>query len=313
MKIGVVGAGAMGSLLGSCLARGSNEVWLIDVWLEHINEIVTKGLKIIENGAQHIVHCNASTRSKHVGICDLVIISTKFKDTESAIKNSLSMIGKQTYVMTVQNGIGNVDILEKYVDPAHIVFGFTTLGAVTRNPGEIEMTFGSQAETHVWPRLGQPDERLKNIIRKMNESGLEIQLSPDVESRIWKKVCLNAGFSVLTAITQLTCGDLVDQPAAVKLIRALVGEICHVARHENIDIDTNESIEYVIKLGHEAPRHQTSFQMDMLNKSQTEIDSLNGAVVVKAKKYGLDVPVNETIQNIVKVLQNTYDQRLTNS
>jgi len=313
MKIGVVGAGAMGSLLGSCLARTANEVWLVDVWREHIQEIANNGLKVIEEGEQSIVHCNASTSSNDIGICDLVIISTKYKDTESAIKSSLSMLGKETYVMTVQNGIGNIDILEKYVDSSYIIFGFTTLGAVMRNPGEIEITFGGHADTHVWPRLGQPDERLKNIIRTMNKSGLHIQLSSDVESRIWNKVCLNAGFSVLTAITQLTCGDLIAQPAAVKLIQDLVREICLVARYENIDIDTNESIEYVIKLAHEAPRHQTSFQMDMLNKRQTEIDSLNGAVVSKAKKHELDVPVNETIVNIVKVLQNTYNQRLVAS
>jgi 2-dehydropantoate 2-reductase len=311
MKIGVVGAGAMGSLLGSCLARGSNEVWLVDVWQEHVQEIVRNGLKVIEDEGQRFVHCNATTKPNDVGICDVVIVSTKFKDTETAIKKCLSMIGSETYVMTVQNGIGNVDIIEKYVDSEHIVFGLTTLGAVVRNPGEIEITFGDHAETHVWPRLGDPDERLKKVVRAMNDSGFQIQLSPDVESRIWKKVCLNAGFSVLTAITQLTCGDMIAQPAAVNVIQDLVREICLVAHHENIDIDTTESIEYVINLGHEAPRHKTSIQMDVLNERQTEIDSLNGAVVLKAKKHGLEVPVNETILNIVKILQNTYNKRLS--
>jgi len=310
MKVGIMGAGAMGCLLGASLADGRNEIWLVDVWEEHVRKLRKSGLTVSEGEADRTVPCNATTSPEAVGPCGLVIISTKFHDTESATRGALPLITPDTIVLTVQNGIGNVEIISQHVDPGRIVFGLTTLGSVLRGPGWIEVTFSQGAETHVWTLKGEPTGEMRQFVGALNKSGLQIRLSSDVEERIWKKVCLNAGFSVLTAITQLSCGDLISQTASLSLIRGLIQEICHVAEKEGVKIDAEESYRYVVNLAHEAPQHKTSFLMDVIRHRKTEIDSLNGAIIEKAEKHHLAVPHNKTISNLVRIIENTYKERI---
>lgn len=310
MKVGIIGAGAMGCLFGASLARQSNEIWLVDIWEEHIQHINRSGLTVTDRDGSRTVQCNATTSTDNVGPCDLVIISTKYNQTHSAVQKALPLITENTFLMTVQNGIGNVDIIAEYVDPRQIVFGLTTLGSVLQGPGSIEVTFSHGAVTHVWSLQGEPTENLNKVITTLNESGLVVHLSPDVRERIWKKVCLNAGFSVITAITSLNCGDCIAQPHVLELIRGLIDEITAIASRDGVAIDSDEAYHYVVTLAQEAPEHRTSFLMDLLHQRKTEIDSLNGAIVAEATTYNLDVPYNKAIVSIVKTLENTYKTRV---
>jgi len=306
MKVGIIGAGAMGCLLGSYLAQQSNEVWLIDIWEEHIQQINKSGVTVKRPESSIRVKCLATTKAEDVGPCDLVILSTKYHQTRSAVQNAPSLMNDSTFLMTIQNGIGNVDIIAEYVDSRQIVFGLTTLGSVLSGPGSIEVTFVKGAVTHVYPLRDAPTEGLKKIIEDVNATGLVVYLSPDVKMRIWEKVCLNAGFSVVTAVVGLNAGDCVAQPSVRELIEGLIYEISAVASKEGVSIDPEEAFRYVMDLARKAPEHRTSFLMDLIQQRKTEIDSLNDAIVKKAGAYSLDVPYNKAIVSIVKTLENTY-------
>lgn len=136
MKFGIVGAGAMGCLLGGFLAKAQEEVWLIDVWEEHIKEINKNGLQVVQEDKGESIPINSTFYPQEVGLCDVVIVSTKFHNTRAAVENALPMIGPETLVMTIQNGIGNVEIISEFVPPQQILFGLTTLGSVVLKPGE---------------------------------------------------------------------------------------------------------------------------------------------------------------------------------
>jgi 2-dehydropantoate 2-reductase len=310
MKVGIVGAGAMGCLFGSFLARAGQEVWLVDIWEDHISRIKHQGLKVVGKGKSDTVRVRATTHASDVGICDLVLVSTKFNHTRTAVQNAGSMINPETLVMTVQNGLGNVDIIAEFVDPRQIIFGLTTLGSVVRGPGEIEATFSEGAPTYVWPLKREPDDQVRQVIDTFRQTGLLFELSPDVRKEIWKKVCLNAGLSVPLAIPRLKCGDFIAQPSSLELIRGLVAEIATVAGKEGVAIEPEEAYEYVVSLAKQAPEHRPSPLMDVLNRRKTEVDCLNGAIVDIAKRHGVEVPYNTAIFHLIRIIESTYDHGL---
>ncbi|NIS71898.1 MAG: 2-dehydropantoate 2-reductase [Proteobacteria bacterium] len=310
MKFGIVGAGAMGCLLGSLLVRAGNEVWLVDIREEQVSRIRDHGLTVISKGKPEIIRIRATTNTRDVGICDVVIISTKFHHTRTAIQDAGSLIDDETLVMTIQNGIGNVETISEFVDQKQILFGFTTLGSVTRGPGEIEATFSDEAVTHIWPLTGEPDQRVKDVVNVFKQAHLSFHLSPDVREQIWKKLCLNASFSVPLAIPRLKCGDFINQPASLDLIRALVSEIAAVANKEGVDINPEEAYEYVVGLARQAPNHLPSPLIDVINHRKTEIDCLNGAIVEKARSHGIEVPYNTAIYHLIKIMEDTYDKSI---
>lgn len=306
MRTAVIGAGAMGCLLGGFLAKSKEEVWLVDLWKEHIQSIRKNGLTISIRGKKETVPVQATTQATDAGTCDLVIISTKFHDTGAAVQSALPLVHKETVVMTVQNGIGHVEKISEFIGKKQILFGLTTLGSLIKCPGVIEVTFLEGAATYLWPLLGKPNDRAEAVVEAFNRSGLEFQLTADVRERIWKKLCLNAGFSVLTAIPRLKCGDFIEEPPALDLVRGLVYEIAAVARKEGVDIDPQSACQYVFDMGKQAPQHLTSALVDVLNQRKTEIDCLNGAIVAKAREHGLEVPYNRAIFNLITIIENTY-------
>jgi 2-dehydropantoate 2-reductase len=309
-KIGIVGAGAMGCLLGAFLSKETPFVWLVDVWEEHVSRIKEHGLRVTEGGKTRTLPMRATTRSEDAGICDVVIVSTKFIHTRAAMQNAAPMIGEKTLIMTIQNGIGNVEIISEFVKKSRILFGLTTLGSVLKGPGAIEATFLDGALTYLWPLEGEPNQAVTALADLFAQSGLHLVLTRDVRERIWKKLSLNAGFSVLTALARLKCGDFIKQPPSLELIRGLVFEIAAVAQKEGINLDSEATYEYVVDLAKQAPDHLTSTLIDVLNRRKTEIDCLNGAVTAKAREYGIEAPYNTAVCNLIRIIQETYDKAL---
>ena len=310
MRVGILGAGAMGCLLGSFLAKVSQEVCLVDVWEEHVSLINKKGLTVTTRGVSETFTIRATTNSGDLGVCDAIIVSTKFHQTREAVRNAASMIGENTLVMTIQNGIGNVEIITEFVKGSRILFGLTTLGSIIKGPGAIEITFLEGAHTYLWPLEGTPSRETKRLVDLFHQAGLQFALTPDVRERIWKKLSLNAGFSVLTAIPRLKCGDFIGQTPSLELVKGLVFEIATVAGKEGVLIDPEATYQYVIDLARQAPDHLTSTLIDVLNHRKTEIDCLNGAVVAKAKAHGIEVPYNTVICNLIRISEETYDKAL---
>jgi 2-dehydropantoate 2-reductase len=308
MKFGIVGAGAMGCLLGSYLARAENDVWLVDIWEGHVSRIRDRGLNVVSRGKSHTISIHATTDPRDVGICDVVVISTKFHHTRTAIQDARCMIDGKTLVMTIQNGIGNVETISEFVDRKKILFGFTTLGSVIKGAGEIEATFSDQAVTHLWPLAGEPSERVRDVVDAFNRAGLSFHLSRDVRKGVWEKICLNASLSMPLAIPRLKCGDFINQPSSLDLIRGLVFEIATVANKEGVTIDPEEAYETVLTLAKQAPDHLPSPLIDVLNHRKTEVDCLNGAIVERAKKHRIEVPYNTVIYHLIRIIENTYDK-----
>jgi 2-dehydropantoate 2-reductase len=311
LKIVIAGAGAMGCLIGGYLARAGEEVWLLSRAEDHVGALARHGLRLTYRDTTDTIPIKATTRPAEAGPCDVVLVMTKYRHTREALENARPTIDDETVVVTLQNGIGNVEIIENFVERERILFGVTGLGAIKTGPGAITATVVDGVETYAWSAAGNPSPTMSAFAGALVRAGFDVRLSPDVRERVWQKLCVNAGFSALCAIVRLSVGDMLRMPASLELIRALVLEIAAVGKREGVDIEGEAAFERVCDLAERSRAHVPSFLVDVLNERKTEVDCLNDAVVAKAREYGLDVPVNETVARLVAIIENSYDQRLS--
>ena len=303
MKIVVVGAGAMGSLYGGLLASAGEEVWLVDIWREHIEAIQARGLTIEEQGRLRTIPVHATTDTASPGKADLVLIFVKTYHTEKAVADSLALQKENTVFLSLQNGLGNEEVLCKQVDRKRVLLGVTHHGATVLGPGKIR--HAGRGKTY----LGELDQKVTNrangIAQIFRKAGIETEVSADIYRLIWGKLLINIGINALAALTGLKNGQLLDHPETMKLMDAMVSEAVEVARRKGIQIEGNP-IEEVIEVTKATAANRCSMGQDLDNRRRTEIDVINGAVVKEAERLGISAPYNQTITYLVKVIERGF-------
>ncbi|MEW5920711.1 MAG: 2-dehydropantoate 2-reductase [Bacillota bacterium] len=308
MKIAIIGAGAMGSLFGGLLCKSGNEVWFVDVWQEHINAIKERGLKMCGDKGDFVVTPRATTKASEAGRVDLIILFVKGFHTEEAMQSVLDIIDENTAVLTLQNGLGNVEIIEKFIDRKHILFGMTTLTSDLEGPGKIFMSFAGEGETTIQP-AGERWEDAQCVSDVFNKAGLCTVVTENVKQHIWEKLVVNCNYNTYCALLGLSVGQLIDCYASRSLLVATTEEISAVASAAGFNLPYYRAWEHLMEVGEEARAHYPSMVIDIRHKRQTEIDFLNGAVVREGKKQGIPTPVNETAVTLIKTLESTYHHR----
>ncbi len=309
MKIAIVGAGAMGSLFAGYLAKTTAEVWIYDIWKEHIEAINKDGLCITNGKKSDRVRLDATSDPKVPGIADLLIIFVKHADTRQAVQDARCMVGPSTAVLTLQNGIGNVEIIQGIIPDDQILFGFTTLPSELLGPGRINDSAGGKGATYFWPLTGEPNLRIKRIASVFNEAGIHTEISAEIELFIWKKLVVNCVWGTLSAVTRLKVGDLMN--LAPLLIEGLITEIVHVAQTKGIALEKQTAWDFLQKVGEEGRDHVPSMLADILNSRKTEINALNGAVALEGERLGIATPFNSTMCGLIKAMEESYGKRLS--
>lgn len=314
MKIAVLGAGAIGSLIGGLLKKSGEEVYLVDIQSDHVEAINERGLLISQEGKDdEKIAIPATTDPSSVGVVDIVILMTKTQDTMVALKGALSLIGPQTFVVTLQNGLGNPEKIAGFVNKDNIVAGTTMMGGIKKGPGHVlkKQPVGAVHSIKKW--VGQNNEAVRQIGRVLSAAGMHTEVFDDVEQLIWKKLVLAGGFSALTAITRLNIDDLLGVEEGKWLIQRVIREIVEIANKKGIDLNFEEELEHTMSIfkGTKAIKgHITSLCYDVLNGRTTEIGSLNAAIAAEAETLGFEAPYNKTLANLVKIIEKTYDKRL---
>lgn len=308
MKFVIMGSGAMGSLIGGLLASNGVDVTFVDPWEEHVNAINKNGLvmKVIDE-KEEIINAKATTNPEDVGIVDAVIFLAKGVDTERVIKESLTMIGKDTVVLTLQNGLGNVEKIAEVVDISQVAFGVIEFSSILESPGIIRYELAN-GEIYTNTANGEKNAKFEQIIDIMSKSGLNATVSEHAEKRVWDKLVINANYNVLCATTGLKIGTLMGQEAGVQLMEGITKELVEVANKKNIALNYEECMDHLLVLGKKVSNHYPSMAQHVARKALTEIDFINGAVVREGKKVNIPTPVNETLVKILKVVENTYGE-----
>ena len=311
MKIGVVGAGAMGSLFGARLVEaGIGDVVLLDINRPHIEAIRERGLSFEDGTETRTVRIRATTDPEEAGRVDFIILFCKHPDTRKAINDARPMLTDETVVWTPQNGIGNVEIIAEVVPETRIAKGLTSSTSIQSGPGSIRTNFQGETETFIWPVAGGENARVCEAAALLTRAGLPTYLAGDIDYRIWRKLCVNATLTALTAAINTAIGPVGESEYGQWLMRRIVEEVVAVANAKGIPLTFDQGYGYVEELREKAFQHIGSTTGDMHNKKMTEIDAMCGAVVREGRKLGVPTPVNETITNFVHLLEATRGDRL---
>ena len=303
MKTVIIGAGAMGSLFGGLLTLSGEDVWLVDIRKENINAMKLKGLTIEEKGKTLNVPVNAVTDIASIGTADLVIYFVKTYQTERAASDSLVLQREDTIFLTLQNGLGNEEVLSRKVDQKKVILGVTGQGATLLEPGHIR--HAGWGETQIGELDGKMTKRANQIAQMFQKAGLPTHVSSKIQDLIWQKLFANVGINALTALTGLKNGQLLDYPETVRLMEALISEAVEVAQQKGIRVEGNP-IKKVKHTAEATRENRSSMGQDFDHKRRTEIDAINGAVVKVAQRLGMSTPYNQIITDLVKVIEKKF-------
>jgi 2-dehydropantoate 2-reductase len=305
MKIGVVGAGAMGSLFGSLLAEAGNEVWLCDIWEDHIHAVNQDGLMVEYEAKTRKVRLNATINPDKIGKCELVLIFVKSTQTESAAKTAAQLSDRNGLVMTLQNGMGNADTIAAYVESNRILVGTTSHGATLLGAGNIRHAGKGSTIIGIWGGADKEFEIARHTADLFTQAGIETTAVEDVRAVIWDKLLVNVGINAITALTGIKNGQILDLESTRELSYLAVEEAAAVARAQGIEIG-EDPMSHVFQVAVATAHNRSSMGQDVDHRRPTEIGSINGFVVREASRMGLAAPVNQTLTALVRTMEHHY-------
>ena len=305
MKIAVIGAGAMGSLFGAMLAGADNEVWLYDVWKEHVQTINQEGLSIEREGRTRVVRLHATTEPDQIGMAELTIIFVKSTQTRAATLTAQQIAGSEGAVMTLQNGMGNADIIAEVFTPHRILAGTTSHGATMLGAGRIRHAGIGATTIGTWAATGQGRQLATRFADFFSRAGIETEAVDEVRSVVWNKLLINIGINAITALSGIKNGQILDLEITRELSRIAVEEAMAVARARDIAIK-EDAVGIVFKVAEATAVNRSSMGQDVDNNRTTEIAAINGFIVDEAKKLGIETPVNFALTALVQTLENHY-------
>jgi 2-dehydropantoate 2-reductase len=302
MKIGIVGSGAMGSVYGALLADAGNELWMLDRWREHVDAMRERGLRCEGASGDRTVRVNATTDAAAAGPCELAIVATKVMDIEAAVRGAAAMIGPDTVVLAIQNGLGNVERIQQAMSAENLLFGIAGgFGAEIVAPGHVhhngmEAINLAELEGGITPRL----ERVADVWRR---AGFTVNVYADLWPVVWSKLVANVALSAICTVTGMRVGQVRANEPAWQIACACVEEAVAVAKAKGIPLAYDDPVRWVSDFAGKIPEARPSMYQDVRAGRRSEIDAIQGGVVAEGEKLGLPTPTCALMVRLVKALE----------
>jgi 2-dehydropantoate 2-reductase len=302
MNVCIVGCGAIGSLFAAHLAKLEDlEVWAFDQDKKHIDAIKAGGLRISGKSNLH-TYPNATTDPSEIPACDFGIVATKSLHTRPAIESSARIFADGA-VCSVQNGVGNEEIIAEYVP--RVIRGTTFPAGHMVAPGHVEQDTGGKSWIGPFEPKPASMEEITILATLLTESGMETLAMEDSRGAQWTKLIFNAATNPVGALTGLAHGVACDVPALRKVISGLVAEGVAVADSLGIELDSDP--EKLVDHAREvAYHHKASMLQDVLVRRSTEVAALNGGIVKFGQKIGVRTPLNQAIWALIEGLEHSW-------
>lgn len=303
MRIGIIGAGALGSVIGGMLAEAGNDVLLVNRNRSHVDAINRDGLTLRTDGKDRAVAVRAAIPAEVGEPADLVIVLVKSFHTAEAVREAIGLVGPNTTVLSLQNGLGHEDILMGLVGRDRVIAGKTYVGGVMFGPGQVIAGVAGK-ETIIGELDGRITPRIERIAATFEAAGMTLVVSRNIMGAIWDKLLVNIATGALSGITRLPYGGLYAVPELEVAAAAAVAEAIAVAKASGIELETVHPHEAWVKAASGLPPEFKASMLQSLEKgSVTEVDFINGAVVRAGVKAGVPTPVNATLVACVKGIE----------
>jgi 2-dehydropantoate 2-reductase len=304
VRVCVVGCGAVGSLFAANLAQLEEvEVWAYDVSQEHVDAIAGDGLRL--TGAGDVVgDVRATTDADALPPCDFGLVATKAMHTESAIAATAHAFAGGA-VATVQNGVGNEEVIARYVE--RVIRGTTFPAGKIVAPGVVQWDVKGDTTLGPFEPSPAPLEEIERLADACTRAGMPTRAVEDARPAQWRKVIFNAATNPIGALTGLTHGRVCERPDLRALVSALVDEGKAVAAAQGIalDADPEALIDHAAR-PNVAYDHKASMLQDVEARRPTEIDFLNGGISRFGRELGVPTPLNDAVTQLVKALEDSW-------
>ena len=290
----------MGSVYAGLLGRAGHEVWVIDLWQDHVDAIRDHGLSVSGASGDYVVHTlHVANSPDEAGPCDMWVIATKAQDVEQVAIRVAPLLTSDSVVMTFQNGLGAGDRVSRHLPSEHVVIGIAEgFGSSIPAPGHVHhegMRLIRIGEMH-----GGMSGRVQRIEEVWREAGFNVKAFADIDTMIWEKFLCNVTLSAPTAAFDVTVGQLMADPGAWAVALGCTMEAYRLGLAEGVGFSFEDPIRYVSEFAATIPNASPSMRLDHLARRRSEVDVINGQVVQLSPKHGLAAPYNETLCAIIR-------------
>lgn len=262
MKITVVGAGAMGSIYAGLLADAGNDVWVVDIWQQHIDAIRTTGLRITgASGDRTVTSINAVTDAAAAGVSDLFIIATKASGVGPAARSIVPCLGSDSMVLTIQNGLGAAERIAEFMPTDNVLLGVAGgFGAAMAGPGH------AHHNAMQLIRIGEIDggltPRLESLAEVWRDAGFKVQAYEDIDQLIWEKFLCNVTFSGPCTVFDRNLQQVMGDPMLWKVALGCMQEAYRAGVAKRINFTFTDPVDYVTRFGRTMPEAVPSMLQD---------------------------------------------------
>jgi 2-dehydropantoate 2-reductase len=300
MKIAIMGSGGVGGYFGARLAAAGEDVTFIARGA-HLEAIRGGGLKVTSaRGDLHISDAKATDDAVNIGPVDIVLFSVKLWDTENAATSIRPLIGPETAVISLQNGVDAEATIAAILGPAHVMGGVARVAAVIAAPGVIRHT-GHMAEIFFGELDGARSPRAERFLATLQGAEVDSMLADDVTKAIWEKFVILAAFSGASSVMRQTIGPIREDPVTRAFLASLMAETTAVAIAAGIGLDEGQ-VERTMALADGLPPEMTpSMAEDLEHGNRLELPWLSGTVVRMGRDHGVPTPRHDFVQIALKL------------
>lgn len=309
MKIAVVGTGAMGSIYAARLAAAGHQVFAVDAWPAHVAAMQHEGLRV--DGPDGHIETRALTATAELadaGVCDLYIIATKAGGVAAAAEAVAAVMGPQSLVLTIQNGLGAGERLAQHIPKHAVLLGVAEgFGASMAGPGHARHT--SMKLIRLGRLSGAPDPALKAVAEAWQSGGFDVQVFEDIEKLIWEKLLCNVALSAPCTAFGCNVAELRNDPERWAIALGCAREAYAVGRARGVEFsfaDEAAALTYVSAFAERVGAAKPSMLQDHEAGRRSELDALNGAIAPLAERMGLTAPHNATLSAVLRAREQAF-------
>lgn len=293
-KIIILGSGAMGCLFAAHLAAASQPVVILDAWQEGIQAIQNEGVRMIQaDGSQIHYSVQATTNPLDCRNARYALVCVKSWQTHAAAKLLAACLAPKGVAITLQNGLGNYEILSMTLGAERASLGTTTFGAALLAPGLVKA--GGEGEITL-----ANNNRLAQLRQILELAEIKVRSVDDLTSLLWGKLVINAAINPITALLGISNGEILRNPNARNLAQQTAEEAVQVANAMGIQLPYELPLIQIEQVLEKTAANQSSMLQDLQRRAPTEIDQINGAIVRYGEMCGVPTPINQTLVQLLK-------------
>lgn len=302
----IVGTGALATLFAARLAQAGHSITMLGTWREGLEALRKQGARLVDaNGREHQFAVQAIHDPRECRGVKHALVLVKSWQTERVAAQLNECLARDGVVVTLQNGLGNREILAQALDSfaaeinreknSRVALGVTTTGATLLGPGSARAGGEGTISIERHPALGPVEVALRS-------ANFDVNIVEDAQSLIWGKLVINAAINPLTALLRVPNGDLLKRPSARALMQTLAAEAAQVAEAEGIRLPFHDPVAAAEEVARKTSANHSSMLQDVLRGAPTEIDAICGAVVQAAQKHNISAPANWSCWKLVKAM-----------